>query len=353
MLPKHFWDLNHFLATPEYNQWGPATYVRDMDEFNGYLKVAKDIFGDKPTLHYTKKGHIEQNKGYWGWGIRKLRSYNTLELNLVWEGFMWRFVFMPGREEDGELSGVHALITFRKYVKGTEFDKQYACYTNEEVEEVKRTIPSALIAVSPAVAKNLKLRIAYEHVDHFDLNSAYAAQVARTFPEIAPFFYDLYTHRKQNPENKKILCQVIGANQSTKLYGVRYPILAKVAYQGTIDALMELSLKLELAGYEILSYNTDGIWARRPTPDFIYHDENEGNMLGQWKRDHSDVLIRYKSKGCYEWMEDGEYHHAARGIKDIYLNEWGDIFKHDSKTYAFDKDKMEVIEINDEENDAY
>lgn len=342
-------NLPYFKPTAYHQQWKTSIEVFTYQEFNEYIKLAKQITcKDKTTLHYTSQGHFEHlYKSYWGWGIRDLKSNSSIELQIVLGDKMWRIVFLPGRREDDVLGGTMALKQFRKYVKGTEFERLYGVTSDDEVMKIKEHIPSPIIDITQVVQDELPLRVAYEHADHFDINSAYAAEVVKTFPEIAPFFYELYAHRHENPENKEVLCKVIGASQSLKIPGMRFPKLAQVAIKGLNATLSMLTLKLEKAGYEILAWNTDGVWARRPTPDFIYHDADEGVKLGQWKRDHSDVTIRFKSKGCYEWIEDGEYHTAARGIKKELLTYWGSIFDHNEKVYLFDEEKMEVREVNE------
>ena len=59
--------------------------------------------------------------------------------------------------------------------------------------------------------------------------------------------------------------------------------------------------------------NTDGIWYSGP----LYHDEDEGSGLGQWKSDHINCTWRCKSKGCYEFIENGVYTPVARGVSKL------------------------------------
>jgi hypothetical protein len=101
-----------------------------------------------------------------------------------------------------------------------------------------------------------------------------------------------------------------------------------------------LSKSLSELGYRILAYNTDGIWYQSFTGD-AYHDASEGADIGQWKTDHSDCKIRFKSRGCYEYIEDGVYTPVFRGTssyerivpRDQWV--WGDIYSGELISYRW------------------
>ena len=74
-----------------------------------------------------------------------------------------------------------------------------------------------------------------------------------------------------------------------------------------------LTEKMEKHGFLVIGYNTDGIFYSHPD-GLDYHDENEGDDMGQWSTDHHFEKIRFKSAGAYEYVENGEYHAVVRGI---------------------------------------
>ena len=66
---------------------------------------------------------------------------------------------------------------------------------------------------------------------------------------------------------------------------------------------------------EEVGINTDGIWYQAKNGDFrLYHDENEGGELGQWKNDHQDCEFLAYSDGQYWYKEKGKFHPVARGF---------------------------------------
>jgi hypothetical protein len=138
--------------------------------------------------------------------------------------------------------------------------------------------------------------------------------------------------------------------QSLKISGKRYPELARDAINDTKAYLLELTKLLQKEGFSIIGYNTDGIFYMDAS-NREYHDENEGDDMGQWRVDHHFDKIRFKSAGAYEYIENGEYHAVVRGIpKEISKTfEWGDIYKHHPKRYVLLKDK--VVEVADNEID--
>ena len=65
--------------------------------------------------------------------------------------------------------------------------------------------------------------------------------------------------------------------------------------------------------------NTDGIWYysnRGP-----YHDEDEGDSLGNWQNDHMNCEFLMTSEGRYQYVEDGICHTVVRGLCDLDLVE--------------------------------
>ena len=121
--------------------------------------------------------------------------------------------------------------------------------------------------------------------------------------------------------------------------------LSRDAIKVNNNKIRKLSEDLIKSGRTILLYNTDGIWY---TGD-IYHGENEGPDLGQWRNDHTDCILRIKSAGAYEFIEDKVYHPVVRGytnldkLKDRSQWEWGDIFNATEVIYKLTKDGITNI----------
>ena len=170
-----------------------------------------------------------------------------------------------------------------------------------------------------------------EHVYHLDLNSAYGSNLIKAYPEFKPVFEYFYNNRSINKDYKLIPDIAIGWMQRNT--APVYAPLAKAAINGTNAVIVDLTRKLEAAGYIICGVNTDGIWYQDTKDLGAYHDENEGIGLGKWKNDHLDCTWRSVSDGKYEYIENGVYHPVVRGqLKKDLLDKprsewkWGDIY---------------------------
>ena len=115
-----------------------------------------------------------------------------------------------------------------------------------------------------------------------------------------------------------------------------------------VDIIEELAQKLTDSGRMPLLWNVDGLWYLGDE----YHGDGEGSELGQWENDHVNCRFRAKTRGAYEYIENGVYTPVIRGVpNDIKKNwSWGDIFeKHETWQYGFDEAKgvyrLETIKI--------
>lgn len=202
--------------------------------------------------------------------------------------------------------------------------KPYAL-DKEKAWEWKQKIPKPVIKGTPF----LEYDKTYENVHHIDFNSSYAAGLINTHPEFKTTLERIYENRKKdNGRNKAILNLSIGYMQSSGI-NYKYSQLVHDAHWDNIKRLVSLADRLLYSGRKVLLFNTDGIWYQGE----IYHDENEGNALGQWKNDHLNCKLRVKSAGSYEYIENDTYHPVVRGktkldnIKNREHWQWGDIYQ--------------------------
>ena len=233
----------------------------------------------------------------------------------------YRFIIGYGKEKKNNLAGRQAFQIYKEELLKDNVNLDDLAITNGE--EVKQTIPA------PRIELNVAPERTYYNAHHIDLNSAYNAGMMEKFPVLEKSVRRMYNLRKQNTEYKNVLNMTQGFMQS-QLVGYKFSHISKAGYEYTLRRLAELTEKLEASGRRILSYNTDGIWYQGEE----YHDDGEGTDIGQWKNDHTDCKIRYKSKGCYEYVENGIYTPVFRGessyekVKPRTDWEWGDIFTH-------------------------
>ena len=259
-------------------------------------------------------------------------SSTSIELVTVGEDYKhYRFVVGYKKDKSDNIGGRRAFQVYKKTLLKHGVDIED--YAIENGEEVKKQIPS------PIIRCECHIGTTYKGAHHIDLNTSYQSGIGYSFPKFQPAIGEIYDKRTGND---KVYKQVLNCTQGfmqSKYVNYRFAHISKAGYDYTNRVLMELSNKLEDSGRIILGYNTDGIWYVGD----LYHDENEGTGLGQWKHDHKNCIIRYKSDGCYEFIEDGKYTPVFRGTSSyerIVPREewqWGDIFKGNDVKYKFVK----------------
>ena len=77
--------------------------------------------------------------------------------------------------------------------------------------------------------------------------------------------------------------------------------------------------KLELNGRIPLLTNTDGIWYYSDLGP--YHDNNEGDKLGNWQNDHNNCKFLMTSEGAYQYEENNVCYSVVRGLCNLDLVE--------------------------------
>lgn len=235
----------------------------------------------------------------------------------------YRFIMGHGKSDKKEMGGRRAFQLYVAELLKDNVDIKDLAIDNGY--EVKQTIPKQKIDLFVTPGRT------YHNAHHIDFNSAFNAGMIEAFPILEKSVKRMYSKRKKQDDLfKKVLAMTQGFMQS-ELVGYSYSHISKAGYEWTNRHVDELSKKLQESGRRILSYNTDGIWYQGD----IYHDEDEGTEIGQWKTDHKNCKIRFKSKGAYEFMDEetGEYKPVIRGessYERIVPKKdwvWGDIFK--------------------------
>lgn len=328
--------------------------MEGVDEFNRIYKWFLDNKTDEwHEITFTRSGGVSVKKG-----TLRLPAYFVGERGTAFEMIFiiaegqYRFLFGRSdlKKEDGtkELSGRQSYLLFRNICNkyGVDLDK----YGITNGEEVKKTIPEPMISIKSKSFLNLT----FENVHHIDLNSSFMSGIALNNPELYPPINDIYSHRKDVDENgertkyakdcKDILTHTYGFFQSKFCYinHSNYALahLSKQALEFNNHYIEDLTDRLLDHGYTVIAYNTDGLFYTGGEP---FHDFDEGTELGQWKTDHVNCKIRFKSSGAYEYIEDGKYHPVVRGltryekIKPRTEWEWGDIYKATEITLHFEK----------------
>lgn len=264
------------------------------------------------------------------WDIRTLKSCVEITVLSGFDG-MFRIQLRTGvidNKNNSNISGHKAFIQFKEICKENGVDlNSLAIYNGEEV---KKTIPKAPIQFEKPYYKNMVL----EHVHHIDLNSSYMAGIAKAEPTLEPAIQQIYKARKIDEVNKAILTHTFGYMQS-ECINYRWAHLSKAAIEYNNKRIAELRQNLIDQGFKPILYNTDGIWYTHPEGN-VYHDNDEGKELGQWKNDHIDTKFHAISEGKYHFIENGKCETVLRGytrldsIKDREDWTWEDLFNTES-----------------------
>ena len=289
--------------------------------FNTLVKYCEE--NNYHTIKWTKSGGIAQGKKVFmlpSYGI-KMVGKTTVVLVICTSKF-YRFTFGIARKEQKDISGYASFKAFKQTCE--KYDINIDDYAIDNGEEYKENFPIPYRKLYNERFADIVL----ENVHHIDLNSSFMSGLASSYPEFKPVVEELYSKRKENEIYKAILTHTYGYLQS-ELVNYKYILLSKAMVDYNNAYLDSLTNKLKESGRIILAYNADGIWYKGD----IYHDENEGKNIGQYKNDHTNCTIRFRSPNAYEFIENDKYHAVISGltrldkIKPREEWTWGDIYK--------------------------
>lgn len=326
-----------------------------MEEFNEILRYHQNLkFYNKITR--TKSGGISLDRRVYRppmWDVRRTRS--CVEITSLLADGMRRFQFrdpITNQQYKTEtvMPGGKALRMFAKQLKRIS-GINLSDYAIDNGLEVRESVPQYLIKVNHKFVKEtvcIEDAIGYYPAHHIDFHSSFGAGLANTHPEFRDTILYLYDHRKIHPEFKACLNSTIGAMWSPHTKNACYAHLSRDAIADNNARIERLEADLIAAGRIPLLWNVDGIWYLGEE----YHGPGEGPGLGQWENDHKNCKLRVKTRGAYEFIEDGIYYPVVRGIpNDQKANwKWGSIFEHHPENrYNFEEQKgvykIETIQI--------
>ena len=318
-----------------------------VDKFNHIVDLCSEA--GMADLLLTPAGHIsKKNEDVEAFSVRPGGANRFVIILQTSEGNV-RIWLTPNTQE---FNNKHPMTGYRGYaLLAKEFAKDNVLLTNyaePNGEKIKETIEKPMIDVDEDI-----VGFTIQGANHLDFHSAYPGALAECYPEMRPTIERIFKQRKDNPELKIALDAGIGYFQS-KYCNVMdcgpYSLarLAQKALNRNKEKMVELTERMEKLGYQILAHNTDGIWYTGG----IYHGRGEGPNVGEWENDHINTTIRFKSRGAYEYIENGVYHPVVRGRtrlddkKPRETWEWGDIFNYGFiYKYAFNPETRKVEKI--------
>lgn len=306
-------------------------------------------------LEKTKSGGVSVK------GLRGRKAYGLWQANGRFELVMiasvrgmYHFVLGRANKDSSEPTGRESYRLFEDICSMMNID--LAAHAIPNGKDVKLTIPKPIIRLGEfaerygLVGKGANI----PHVHHLDLNSSHMAGVAEANPDLRPAIEHIYAQRKKNKMYKSVLTHAYGFFQSQwcNLGGHGYSLanLSKDALEFTNRMVTTLAERFTAAGAKILLYNTDGFWF---VGDPLEIPGLYGNDLGQYKFDHVDCLFNVKSKGCYQYIENGKYEPVYRGTSTyeaiVPRSEWiwDDIYKGQDVLFELDPADLKVKEVID------
>lgn len=301
-----------------------VTQLQSRTDFVKCVRTPSKGISTKGNLKYSNQYFIE----WFRWGIEVF-----IVMYIDRERYSVRYHFgtaLRGDEGQKKYSGRKALNRFREDLAkcGINLDD----YAIPNGREVKETIEKAMIWVDP-----LAISYTLENCHHIDFHSSHPAGMMKAFPEFAPTIQHYYDLRKKNAIYKSQLNMLWGALQSISLCGARWAHISKEGIADTNRRLRDIANRLKESGRTLIAFNTDGVWYQGE----VYHGEGEGENIGEWHNDHINCTLRYKSRGCYEFIEDGVYYPVVRGYTKLDKEktrdqwQWGDIYKSDAVVIKF------------------
>lgn len=308
---------------------------KGVEEFNEIYQYV--LNNDFKELVRTPSGGISINRN----SLRGKRfdlqyTKSVIELTIKYYDGYYRFQVGYSKEntKDG-ISGHRAYIELYNVLKKFNLSLEPYGVDKEDGLRIKQEIPKPLIKV----VNERYLGRTFTNAHHLDLNASYWSGIVNAHPELKPAIEYIYQKTKKNkPVYKAILTHSYGYFQSSKV-GYRYSQLSKDAVVYNNEYIRYLAEQLTTSGRRVIAFNTDGIWYDGE----VYHDKFEGDGLGLWKNDHVNCTLRFKSHGCYEYIEDNTYHPVFRGTSSYERTvprdewQWGDIYKGELVSYSFKK----------------
>lgn len=285
--PSEYINRTNNLFRDYYNQdvafvYEGSTSIMIYFNFSGWIRISINRNDNRSGVNEINK----YNGSYCFNAFKNLLAYNGIDLTKYYRDFP----FKNNAEK-------------KKWWELNDYPKQLREFYSKEAEFLYTSDINSVNVI--------------DSCHHLDLNSAYFSVLAKDIPEFHNTIAYLYRKRKEDDHlYKDILTMSWGFFQSQRCgeeVGKSYALthLAIKMLDETNIKLRNIARVLELNGRIPLFYNVDGIWYRGE----VYHDDNEGVELGQWKNDviNSEMII--KSPSAYLFKKDGKWISRTTGFK--------------------------------------
>lgn len=277
--------------------------VENKDTINNLYLLLKN--SKLATILRNPKGSIARHNIHHAagaWDVQEIYTaknvFKGIIITVIVKGYVFVFKCGTFSFNNNQLSGYKCFAKFATACKNNNVDLQK--YATDDGLAVKAKIESPIIQMWQTLQ-------VLDNVHHIDLNQAWPSQVCAVYPEFKPVFAEL------RQKDKLIADIALGFCQSEHI-NYKYAELAKIGINGCNKQIKSILEKLIENDFEIIGINTDGIWYKDKTSqNRLYHDEDEGTGLGQWKTDHKNCTFCAYSDGQYWFEENGKFNVRARG----------------------------------------
>jgi hypothetical protein len=254
----------------------------------------------------TKSNAIKRkrlNSVYGAYDLQEIRNSGNqiirgYVLTILFRDYYWKFTFgMVKTATDN--GGFGSWLKFVETCKECGINIEDYAIDPEEGKKVKAEIESPLIALYDNKHK-------LQHVNHLDLHSAYPSALIEKYPEFEPVFAKL----------KKPIGDIAIGYMQSKYVNYRYAHLAKLAVNAVVQKIITYSYFMKQDNFEIVMYNTDGIWYYDKTgQNRLFHNIDEGQGFGKWEHDYIDCTYIGITDGKYCFYKpDGTFVVKLRGL---------------------------------------
>lgn len=328
----------------------PITWLIPTTENAEIFNRAYSLVKDWKDIELTKSGGISQNMYKFRYNRKKvIVTKGGYELLIVGSDkcYSLRFRHDYGKGEEGKMSGKAAFAKFKEKCQKEGLDLETIGIDNGA--KVKKTIHTPDIRLVHGYED-----VILEHAFHVDINSAYNAGIKEAYGHLGDgalgrVIQDIFDHRKDNTKSAKYNKAILNCSQGfmqsqwcvLNHKGFALAHLSKAGIEYCYNKLQEIIKYFMDLGCEFVATNTDGAWfVQNGVPEELIR-EHESSKLGDYKIDHWDCKLRYKTKGSYEFIEDGVYTPVVRGptrldkVKPRDQWVWGDIYLRDCEVTKF------------------
>lgn len=330
MVPKgHQITAGNFLRFPKISMKLNEESIRIYNKQVAYFESV-----GMPKIIRTPKGGVSVRSIGWAYDSRRIGN-GGYELTVTSWFSTYRLRLTASVDETGEASKMTGRTAF--VIMRNEFKKDGVDLGDYAIGDGKRIKKEDIEPPMIKLGEKTVLDKIYMNVHHLDFHSSYPGGLARLHPEMRKTLERIYGKRKnggKDAELKLALDASIGFFQSRycNLNGSGYCLanLSRDAINDNNARIRQVEKELIESGRTPLLYNTDGIWYQGAP---LEEGRDHGKGIGMWENDHLDCIIRIKSRGCYEYMEDGKVHPVVRGTTLLDREKprdrwgWGDIYE--------------------------